>query len=151
MDTRLIWNKQACKLKDIGSARNRLLKKLTGVKWSTIQDLLCTTYKSYIRPAIEYCSELITTSEAVQDGMENTQNNPLRVVTGGVFSIPILAMQKQTRIEPLSHRRKIGALKLVERLKRRRNFWRTYSPAVHRLKSQPIDKKTGNSRPIYRF
>ncbi|GFT55241.1 hypothetical protein NPIL_633751 [Nephila pilipes] len=38
----------------------------------------------------------------------------------------------QNKIEPLSHRRKIGALKLVERVKRRSDFWTTYSPAVHR-------------------
>ncbi|GFT94085.1 putative RNA-directed DNA polymerase from transposon BS [Nephila pilipes] len=71
MDTRLNWNKQACKLKGIGSARNGLLKRLTGVKKGTAQNLLCTTYKSYIRPAIECGSELlITASEAVQDSME---------------------------------------------------------------------------------
>ncbi|GFT52675.1 hypothetical protein NPIL_313841 [Nephila pilipes] len=46
-------------------------------------------------------------------------------------------MQMQTKIESPSHRRKIDALKLVENLKRRRDFWMTYSPAVHWLKSQP--------------
>ncbi|GIX87003.1 hypothetical protein CEXT_78751 [Caerostris extrusa] len=69
--------------------------------------------------------------------MEIAQNNALRVITRGAFQTPIQAMKIQTKIEPLSNHRKIGAPKLVKRLKRQRDFGRTYSPAVHRLKSQP--------------
>ncbi|GFS47893.1 hypothetical protein NPIL_48481 [Nephila pilipes] len=59
MDTRLSWNKQACKLE---GARNGLLKRLTVVKWGIIQDLLCTTYKPNIRHIIEYGNKLLVTA-----------------------------------------------------------------------------------------
>ncbi|GFR14181.1 putative RNA-directed DNA polymerase from transposon BS [Trichonephila clavata] len=90
LDSRLSWNKQASRVQAVGETRNGLLKRLSGVKWSTTQDLLCTTYKSYIRPDIEYGSELlVTASEAVQNKIETVQNNALRIITGGAFSTPI--------------------------------------------------------------
>ncbi|GFT66769.1 pol polyprotein [Nephila pilipes] len=64
----------------------------------------------------------------------------------GVFSTPILTIQMQTRIETLSYRRKIGALKLVERLMIRNDFWMTYSPTVRRYfsLSRAVDKHCTN-------
>ncbi|GFR31258.1 hexokinase_2 domain-containing protein [Trichonephila clavata] len=47
-------------------------------------------------------------------------------------------MQLQANIEPMTFRRKMGALKLIERLKRHGDFWRNYNPAERRLKSHPI-------------
>ncbi|GFQ87741.1 putative RNA-directed DNA polymerase from transposon BS [Trichonephila clavata] len=44
LDSRLRWNKQASRVQAIGKTRNGLLKRLTGVKWGTTQDLFCTTY-----------------------------------------------------------------------------------------------------------
>ncbi|GFQ88445.1 hypothetical protein TNCT_166981 [Trichonephila clavata] len=38
-------------------------------------------------------------------------------------------MQLQANIEPLTFRRKMRALKLIERLKRHGDFWRNYNPA----------------------
>ncbi|GFQ72748.1 putative RNA-directed DNA polymerase from transposon BS [Trichonephila clavata] len=138
LDLRLSWNKQASRVQAVGKTRNGLLKRLSGVKWGTTQDLLCTTYKSYIRPAIESGSELlVTASEAVQNKIETVQNNALRIITGGAFLTPIQAMQLQANIKPLPFRRKMGALKLIERLKRHGDFWRNYNPAERRLKSQP--------------
>ncbi|GFR21208.1 uncharacterized protein LOC103524116 [Trichonephila clavata] len=137
LDSRLSWNKQASRVQAIGKTRNGLLKR-QDLFSSTTQDLLCTTYKSYIRPAIEYGSELlVTASEAVHNKIETVQNNALRIITGGAFSTPIQAMQLQANIEPLTFLRKMGALKLIERLKRHGVFWRNYNPVERRLKSQP--------------
>ncbi|GFQ66482.1 putative RNA-directed DNA polymerase from transposon BS [Trichonephila clavata] len=103
LDSRLSWNKQASRVQAVGKTRNELLKRLSGVKWGTTQDLLCTTYKSYIRPAIQYGSELlVTASEAVQNKIETVQNNALRIITGGAFSTPIQTMQIQANVEPLT-------------------------------------------------
>ncbi|GFQ92632.1 putative rna-directed dna polymerase from transposon bs [Trichonephila clavata] len=136
LDSRLSWKKQASRVQGVGKTRNGLLKRLTDVKWYTTQDLLCTTYKSYIRPAVEYNSEpLVTASEAVRNKIETVQNNTLRIITGGAFSTPILAMQLQVNIEPLTFRSKMGALKLIERLMRHGDFWRNYNPVERRLKS----------------
>ncbi|GFR21470.1 putative RNA-directed DNA polymerase from transposon BS [Trichonephila clavata] len=75
---------------------------------------------------------------AVQNKIETVQNNAFRIIIGGAFSTPIQAMQLQANIELLTFRRKMGALKLIERLKRHGDFWRNYNPAERRLKSQPI-------------
>ncbi|GFR25348.1 hypothetical protein TNCT_463871 [Trichonephila clavata] len=46
-------------------------------------------------------------------------------------------MQLQAIIEPLTFRRKMRALKLIESLKRHGDLWRNYNPAKRRLKSHP--------------
>ncbi|GFQ68454.1 hypothetical protein TNCT_624401 [Trichonephila clavata] len=61
----------------------------------------------------------------------------LMPLTGGAFSTPIQAMQLQANIEPLTFRRKMGDLKLIDRLKRHGDFWRNYNPAERWLNSQP--------------
>ncbi|GFR15943.1 putative reverse transcriptase [Trichonephila clavata] len=80
----------------------------------------------------------VNTSKTVfQNKIETVQNNALRIITGGAFSTPILARQLKANIEPQTFRRKIGALKLIERLKRHGDIWRNYNPAERRLKSHP--------------
>jgi len=53
-----------------------------------------TTYKTYIKPLMKYRSEvLITASNSILQALETTQNNALRLITGGVKTTPILALQ----------------------------------------------------------
>ncbi|GFQ81814.1 putative RNA-directed DNA polymerase from transposon BS [Trichonephila clavata] len=82
-------------------------------------------------------SRLSWNKQASRNKIETVQNNAFRIITGGAFSTPIQAMQLQANIEPLTFRRKRGALKFIERLKRHGDFWRNYNPAERRLKSQP--------------
>ena len=56
-----------------------------------------TTYKTYVKPLTKYGSEvLITASNSTLQALETTQNNALRLITGGVQTTPILAPQLYT-------------------------------------------------------
>ncbi|GFQ83314.1 hypothetical protein TNCT_449451 [Trichonephila clavata] len=57
-------------------------------------------------------------------------------MTGGEFLTPIQAMQLQANIKLLTFRRKMGNLKLIERLMRHGDFGRNYNPEDRRLKFQ---------------
>lgn len=115
-----------------------MLKRLTATKWGASQDVLITTYKSYVRPILEYGGEAtITASNTTQEKLNVVQNNALRVITGGVKSTPIASMEAQTEIEPLPARRDKAALSFWERQKRVYGTkWQQYKPAVNRLKTQ---------------
>ncbi|GFQ78922.1 putative reverse transcriptase [Trichonephila clavata] len=74
-------------------------------------------------------SRLSWNKQASKNKIETVQNNALRIITGGAFSKLIQAMQLQANIEPLTFRRKMVALKLIERLIRHGDFGRNYNPA----------------------
>ncbi|GFS50951.1 uncharacterized protein LOC103524116 [Trichonephila clavipes] len=80
----------------VSKARRRLsiLKRLIGVKWGCNRDTLNTTYKTYIQPVLNYCDEvLISASENVRKLLDTFHNQALRMITGGVKTSPVLAMQ----------------------------------------------------------
>ncbi|GFV83254.1 glutathione reductase, mitochondrial [Trichonephila clavipes] len=91
---KLKWTKHAELV--VSKARKRLsiLKRLTGVKWGCNRDTLNTTYKTYIQPVLNYCNEvLISASENVRKLLDTFHNQALRMITGGVKTTPVLAMQ----------------------------------------------------------
>ena len=56
-----------------------------------------TTYKMYIKPVMKYGSEvLITAGSCTLIALETAQNNALRLITGGIKTTPILALQLYT-------------------------------------------------------
>ncbi|GIY10348.1 hypothetical protein CDAR_44411 [Caerostris darwini] len=50
---------QIRKAVDRGESRAKLLKRLACTTWGSTQDVLCTAYKIYVRPAAEYDSEAL--------------------------------------------------------------------------------------------
>ena len=53
-----------------------------------------TTYKTYIKPVMKYGSEvLVAANNSTLKALETAQNNALRLITGGVKTTPILALQ----------------------------------------------------------
>ncbi|GFV60517.1 uncharacterized protein LOC103524116 [Trichonephila clavipes] len=94
LDSKLKWTKHAELV--VSKARKRLsiLKRLNGVKWECNRDTLNTTYKTYIQPVLNYCNEvLISASENVRKLLDTFHNQALRMLTGGVKTTPVLAMQ----------------------------------------------------------
>jgi len=74
--------------------RLRLIKRLAGATWGSRQETMNTTYKTYVKPLMKYGNEvLITASISTLQVLETTQNNVLRLITGGVKTTPILALQ----------------------------------------------------------
>lgn len=138
LDHRLSWSCQIQSTAEKAQKRTNLLKRLTATKWGATQDVLSTTYKTYVRPTMEYASELICLSSSTPlNRLEVVQNNALRTITGAAKSTPIAAMQLQTDIEPLCIRRDKSTLKFWERARRiDSRHWDRYSPASSRLKTQ---------------
>ncbi|GFY59370.1 uncharacterized protein LOC103524116 [Trichonephila inaurata madagascariensis] len=60
LDYRLTWTKHIAKV--VENATSRLLKRIAGVKWGSSQSVLASTFTSYIRPVIDYGSELLVTA-----------------------------------------------------------------------------------------
>lgn len=119
LDNRLSWSRHISRLSSQGERRMTLLNRLAGVQWGASQDVLSTAYKTYVRPSMEYGSELlVTASESALSKLSITQNKALRLITGAPKSTPIAAMEVQSGIEPLGPRREAAAVKLHERLAR---------------------------------
>ena len=138
LDRRLTWKPHVDQSAERALKRTRLLKRLTATKWGANQDVLKTTYKAYIRPMLEYGSEVtVTASASVQNKLDLAQNTALRVITGAAKSTPIEAMEAQTQIEPLQSYRERSALRFWERSRRvYKRLWNDYRQPTPRLKTQ---------------
>ncbi|GFX91507.1 probable RNA-directed DNA polymerase from transposon BS [Trichonephila clavipes] len=140
LDNKLKWTKHAELV--VSKARKRLsiLKRLTGVKWGCNRDTLNTTYKTYIQPVLNYCNEvLISASENVRKLLDTFHNQALRMITGGVKTTPVLAMQLLCDLQPFTNIIEKNAAILFNRLIRLPNnsFWRDYdSDGGRNLKTQ---------------
>ncbi|GFX84689.1 probable RNA-directed DNA polymerase from transposon X-element [Trichonephila clavipes] len=140
LDNKLKWTKHAELV--VSKARKRLsiLKRLTGVKWGCNRDTLNTTYKTYIQPVLNYCNEvLISASESVRKLLDTFHNQALRMITGGVKTTPVLAMQLLCDLQPFTNIIEKNAAILFNRLIRLPNnsFWREYdSDGGRNLKTQ---------------
>ncbi|GFW54290.1 uncharacterized protein LOC103524116 [Trichonephila clavipes] len=116
-DSRLTWTKHIAKVVENATSRLSLLKRIAGVKWGSSQSVLTSTFTSYIRPVIDYGSELlVTASDSTLSKLDIVQNKALRFITGAATSTPIASMQLQTEISSSSERRQYSALSLGERL-----------------------------------
>ena len=94
MDNKLSWKNHVEHTVNKANQRLRLIKRLTGAAWGSTQERMNTTYKTYIKPVMKYGREvLITASGSTLKALETTQNNALRLITGGVKTTPILALQ----------------------------------------------------------
>ncbi|GFV88556.1 uncharacterized protein LOC103524116 [Trichonephila clavipes] len=117
LDNKLKWTKHAELV--VSKARKRLsiLKRLTGVKWGCNRDTLNTTYKTYIQPVLNYCNEvLISASENVRKLLDTFHNQALCMITGGIKTTPVLAMQLLCNLQPFTNIIEKNAAILFNRL-----------------------------------
>ncbi|GFS42942.1 uncharacterized protein LOC103524116 [Trichonephila inaurata madagascariensis] len=83
LDFRLTWTKHIAKVVENATSRLSLLKKIAGVKWGSSQSVLTSTFTSYIRPVIDYSSELlVTASDSALSKLDIAQNKTLIFITG---------------------------------------------------------------------
>ncbi|GFY59171.1 uncharacterized protein LOC103524116 [Trichonephila inaurata madagascariensis] len=116
LDSRLTWTKHIARVVENATSRLSVLKRIAGVKWGSSQSVLTSTYTSYIRPVIDYGSELlITASDSALSKLDIVQNKALRFITGADTSTPNASMQLQTESSSSSERRQYSALSLGER------------------------------------
>ena len=111
-DPRLTWKNQISNSQKVGVKRTQLLKKLAGTTWGASSDILKQTYTGYVRPAIEYgISAWGNCSKAQMEKLDRVQNSNMRIISGGMKSTPIHAMETITGLTSLSERRESKILK----------------------------------------
>ncbi|GFU64610.1 probable RNA-directed DNA polymerase from transposon X-element [Trichonephila clavipes] len=140
LDNKLKWTKHAEIVVSKPRKRLSILKRLAGVKWGCNRDTLNTTYKTYIQPVLNYCTEVrISASENVRKLLDTFHNQALRIITGGVKTTPVLVMQLLCDLQPFTNIIEKNAAILLNRLIRLPNnsFWRDYdSDGGRNLKTQ---------------
>ncbi|GFS53695.1 uncharacterized protein LOC103524116 [Trichonephila inaurata madagascariensis] len=93
LDSRLTWTKYIAKVVENATSRLSLLKRIAGVKWGSSQSVLTSTFTSYIRPVIDYGSELfVTASDSALSKLDIVQNKALRFIIGVNTLTPINTM-----------------------------------------------------------
>lgn len=118
LDKKLTWKTHAEKISESAQKRLKLLKRLTATKWGCSRSTLNQTYKSYIKPVLQYGSEVLVTSPNHASKLEKVQNQALRIITGGVKTTPILAMQILTNNRPIQYDIEEKGILLYEKLRR---------------------------------
>lgn len=138
LDQRLTFKFHAQDRVETTEKKLRILKRLTGTLWGTSKDTLKLTYMKYVHPVLSYGEEvMICASDSVNNKLEVVQNKALRIITGGVKSCPILAMQMFSEIKSMKFSREQAAIKMYERILRvPNNLWKNYTPAENQLKSK---------------
>ncbi|GFU35412.1 uncharacterized protein LOC103524116 [Trichonephila clavipes] len=87
LDCRITWTKKIAKVVENATSRLSLLKRIAGFKWGSSQSVLTSTFTSYIRPVIDYGSELlVTASDSALSKLDVVQNKALRFITGAATS-----------------------------------------------------------------
>jgi ribonuclease HI len=153
-----------------GRKRIRLMQRAAGVSWGAKMETLALTYISYVRPILEYGTEVfITASKNDLNILDKVQNIALRIISGAVKTAPIAAMQCWTKIDPLQFRTHQRAIQLHEKLARLDPKWlnfpvatakahttftqqvtalkEEYYPGVNNLPRQPLSTPSINTIP----
>ena len=144
LDNKLSWKNHVEHTINKVNLRLRLIKRLTGATWGSTQETMNTTYKTYVKPLMKYGSEvLITASDSTLQALETTQNNALRIITRGVKTIPILALQLYTGHLPTTCEIKQQAAVSLTKIKALpQTTWATKTLEQQHLKTQMLPLAT---------
>jgi len=138
MDNKLSWKNHLEHTVNKANQRLRLVKRLAEAAWGSIQETMNTTYKTYIKPVMKYGSEvLITANGSTLKALGTTQNNALRLITGGVKTTPILALQLYTGHLTITWEIKQQAAVSMKKMKAlTQTTWTTKTSDQQHLKTQ---------------
>nr|KAG5697608.1 hypothetical protein BaRGS_001033 [Batillaria attramentaria] len=138
LDKRLTWNPH---LKDIERKATRklaIMKKLAGTTWGANSNILQRVYTGTVRPNLEYGSSAwATASKTNTSRLSKVQNAGLRLITGGMKTTPVQAMEKHTGLQSLDDRREEKVYVHSEKLLRMPNHpmhEKLKNPTKNRLK-----------------
>ena len=140
LDRKLTWSPQINSMHSKGIRKMALMKKLAGTKWGANTKVLTQVYTATVRPHMEYASNAWSTAAKTNlDNLTKTQNAGLRLITGGMKTTPIPAMEKTTGIMSLEERRNEKLLLQNEKMKRLPSHplhSKLKAPTKNRLKRQ---------------
>lgn len=133
-DTKLTWKKHIENICTKIETKLPLLKRLAGKKWGCSTQTLNTFYQMYMKPILQYCEEILITTNV--EKLNKLQNQILRLITGAVKTTPITAMQILTNNPNIAFDIEKTAIIQYEKLLRLpHNNWIQRKPEVC-LKSQ---------------
>ena len=94
------------------------MKKLAGTSWGANGSILQKVYMGTVRPVVEYgMTAWASASKTNTDRLSKVQNSGLRLISGGMKTTPIHAMEKHVNIRPLDDRREERVLVQREKIK----------------------------------
>ena len=106
LDKRLTWNTHIKETESRATRRLAVMKKLAGTDWGANSKILKQIYTGYVRPVMEYGSATWSTaSKSNTHRLSTVQNTGMRIITGGLKTTPIAALETTTKLAPLDERR----------------------------------------------
>ena len=153
-DPRLSWKNQTENCQSKGMKRMQLIRKLAGTTWGAHMDVLKKTYLGYVRPVLEYGASAWGTCSKSQIGkIEKVHNQCMRVISGGMKTTPINAMESHIGLQSMTERiekKMITQSTKIKSMKQQPLHDRFHKPVGKRLKrtsfistTQTIKKKLG--------
>lgn len=80
------------------------MKRLVTKSWSASRESLIIFYKTFIRSKIDYGSVIYSSASSTQlKKLDTIQSAALRIATGAFRSSPIVALETETNVPPLSY------------------------------------------------
>lgn len=114
---RLIWVNHIEGLKISCLKRINLMKSISHYHWGADRKLLLNFYTSYIRSKIDYgCILFSIAPHYALDSLNKIQNQCLRLALGVRPTSPVVSLEAESNIPPLSHYFKLTILKYYGRL-----------------------------------
>ena len=128
LDRRLTWAPQIANMEKKAIKKMSVMKKLSGTRWGANSNILKQVYTGTVRPQMEYgATSWGTAAKTNTNKLNKVQNASLRLITGGMKTTPISAMEKTAQLQTLEERREGKGLTQAEKIKR--------------IPSHPLNKK----------
>ena len=94
------------------------MKKLAGVKWGANMKILTQVYTATVRAHMDYASNAwLSAAKTNLDQLTKTQNAGLRIITGGMKTIPITELERTVCLLSLGERKKEKLLRQSEKVR----------------------------------
>ncbi|KAK7097663.1 hypothetical protein V1264_004608 [Littorina saxatilis] len=119
LDKKLTWNPHIKEAEKRATRRLSIMKKLAGTKWGASSNILRQVYTGHVRPVMEYgAAAWATAAKSNTSRLNKVQNASMRIITGGLKTTPIHALEATTRLPSLDHRREEKVIVQYEKLQR---------------------------------
>jgi len=145
-DTRMTWKKHIENTTARAKRRLSLMMKLSGSQWGADATVLRKLYVGRIRPVMEYgITAMTNAAKSNTEKLSRVQNQAARIITGGMKSTPITAMETTAQLQPPQHRRDVKVMTQAEKFKRMTNHpmhQRVQKGARKRLKRNSFIKQS---------
>ena len=119
LDRKLTWTPHISVMENKSMRKMAIMKKLAGTRWGANSRILKQAYTGSVRPHLEYASTSWSTAARTNTAkLGKVQNAALRLITGGMKTTPITAMEGTARLHSLEERREEKILRQAEKMKR---------------------------------